>query len=81
MTAFFVLGKTSINELSELLEHDFSSENDDYDTLGGFILNYAGKFRLRDSILHTTKYKFTVKDVIKSVLQKFWLKKISSTDI
>ena len=79
--SFLVLGKTSINDLNELLENDFSSENDDYDTLGGFILNYAGKIPTQGFHFTYNKYKFTVKDVYKKRITKVLIEKISSTDI
>ena len=78
--SFLVLGKTSINELNELLDNDFSSENDDYDTLGGFILNYAGKIPTQGFHFTYNKYKFTVKDVYKKRITKVLIEKISSTD-
>ena len=40
---YVVLGKVSIDELNELLGKDFTNENDDYDTVGGFIFYHAGK--------------------------------------
>ena len=40
--SFLVLGKVQIDELTELLEVDFSSDNDDYDTIAGFIFTQSG---------------------------------------
>jgi len=79
--SFLVLGKISIHELNELLENDFASQNDDYDTLGGFILNYAGKIPTQGFHFIYNKYKFTVKDVFKKRITKVLIEKISSATI
>ncbi len=39
---FVVLGKTKLNEINEQLDVNFLSEDDDYDTIGGYILNKSG---------------------------------------
>jgi gliding motility-associated protein GldE len=79
--SFLVLGKISINELNELLDNDFSSGNDDYDTLGGFILNFAGKIPTQGFHFIYNNYKFTVKDVYKKRITKVLIEKISSAGV
>lgn len=77
---YLVLGKISINELNELLDNDFASQNDDYDTLAGFILNFAGKIPTQGFHFTYNNYKFTVKDVYKKRITKVLIENISSTD-
>lgn len=78
--SYLVLGKISINELNELLEKDFASQNDDYDTLAGFILNYAGKIPTQGFHLTYNNYKFTVQDVYKKRITKVLIEKIFSSE-
>lgn len=59
-----LLGKTAIDELNELMEHDFSSEDDDYDTVGGFILSNAGTIPDENYTFDHENFRFTVKDVV-----------------
>lgn len=59
-----LLGKTPIDELDELLGFKFSSEDDDYDTVGGFILSHAGTIPEENYTFEYENFKFTVKDVV-----------------
>lgn len=68
--SYMLLGKLSIDELNELLEFDFSSENDDYDTLAGFIYNLAGSIPENDYTVNYDKFRFTVKEVINKRINK-----------
>ncbi len=78
--SFMVLGKVSIDELNELLEQDFSSENDDYDTIGGFIFNQAGIIPQQGFHFTYNNYKFTVKEVVNKRINKVLIEKIPGTD-
>jgi len=60
---FSVIGKISIEELNELLGTDIESENDDYDTLGGYIFNIAGIIPKEEFTFNDKGYSFTVKEV------------------
>lgn len=62
-TSYMVLGKLPIDELNEHLDSDFSSEDDDYDTVGGFIFNMAGKIPEEGFSLVYNNYRFTVKEI------------------
>ncbi len=73
---FIVLGKTSIDELNELLEHNFSSENDDYDTVGGFIFNHAGSIPAENYSFVSEHFRFTVKEVKNKRINKVFIEKI-----
>ncbi len=78
--SFMVLGKVSIDELNELLEQDFSSENDDYDTVVGFIFNQAGIIPPQGFHFTYNNYKFTVKEVVNKRINKVLIEKIPGTD-
>ena len=74
-----VLGKVSIDELNELLQQDFSSENDDYDTVGGFIFNQAGMIPAKGFHFIYNSYKFTVKDVLNKRINKVLIERMPTT--
>lgn len=73
---FIALGKTSIDDLNELLGFDFSSANDDYDTIGGFIFNYTGTIPSENFSFIVDKFKFTVKEVRNKRINKVLIEKI-----
>jgi len=73
---YSVLGKLPIDELNEIFEDDFSSENDDYDTVGGFIFNHTGMIPENKYILNFKNYKFTVKDVANNRINKVIVEKL-----
>lgn len=75
-TSYMILGKVSIDELNELLDQDYSSENDDYDTVGGFIFNQAGSIPQQGFHFIHNNYKFTVKEVINKRINKVLVEKI-----
>ncbi|MBN1300242.1 MAG: HlyC/CorC family transporter [Melioribacteraceae bacterium] len=62
-STYLLLGKVPIDEMNELFEQDFGSENDDYDTVGGFIFNHAGSIPQKGYSFEFHKYKFTVEEV------------------
>ncbi len=62
-SSYILLGKVSIDEMNDLLQFNFSSENDDYDTVGGFILNLAGSIPEEENIFEFDNFKFTIKEV------------------
>jgi putative hemolysin len=76
-TQFSVLGKVQIVELNNTLSENFSSENDDYDTVGGFIFNQAGKIPQQGYSFIQNNYKFTVKEVLKKRVKKVMIEKMS----
>lgn len=75
--SYQILGKVSIDELNELLGQDYSSENDDYDTVGGFIFNQAGSIPQQGFHFIHNNYKFTVKEVVNKRINKVLVEKIS----
>jgi CBS domain containing-hemolysin-like protein len=60
---YMVLGKTPIDEINDVLDLDLYSENDDYDTIGGFILNYAGTIPNEGYNFIYKNHKITVKEI------------------
>ena len=76
---YLVLGKVPIDVLNELLNDNFSSENDDYDTVGGFIFNHAGIIPSQGFHFIFNNYKFTVKDVFNKRINKVLIENISDT--
>ncbi len=75
--SYMVLGKVSIDEINHTLGENFSSENDDYDTLGGFILNQAGSIPKQGYQFEFSGYTFTVKDVLNNRINKILIEKAS----
>lgn len=75
---FQVLGKLPIDELNELLNENFSSENDDYDTVGGFVFNHAGKIPDKDYSFIFNNYKFIVKEILNNRISKVQVEKVTN---
>lgn len=73
---FNVLGKTPIDELNEFLGHNFSAENDDYDTVGGFIFNQSGSIPAENYSFSSNGFKFTVKEVKNKRINKVLIEKL-----
>ncbi|GAB4128828.1 MAG: hemolysin family protein [Ignavibacteriales bacterium] len=67
---FIVLGKMKIDEFNELLGENFSSENDEYDTVGGFIFTHSGSIPKDGYSFERSGFKFIVKDVINKRINK-----------
>ncbi|MCL6097540.1 MAG: hemolysin family protein, partial [Bacteroidetes bacterium] len=74
--SFIVLGKVPVDQLNELLGENFSSENDDYDTVGGFIFNQAGKIPKQGFHFTYNSHKFTVKEVSNNRVNKVLIEKL-----
>jgi putative hemolysin len=74
--SWMILGKLPIDELNELLGLDIKSEEDDFETVGGFILNYAGDIPKEGYSFQHDQYKFTVKEILKKRIQTVIVEKI-----
>ncbi len=77
---FLAYGKLPIIELSEELGEDFTSPEDDYETLGGFIFNYAGTIPEPGYSFVEKGYKFIVKTVKDRRIEQVSIEKFSSED-
>lgn len=74
--SYVLQGRIQIDELNDLLGEDFSSVNDDYDTLGGFIFNHAGNIPRQGFHFVHNNYKFTVKEVLNKRINKVLVEKL-----
>ncbi len=75
---YLALGKYSISDLSEELGVDFTSKEEDYETLGGFIFNYAGEIPEEGFSFIEKDYRFTVKSVKNRRIEKVLIEKVES---
>jgi len=73
-SSYVVLGKTAIDEINELLGVNFSAENDDYDTVGGFIFNYAGTIPEQGYSFEMNGIRFVVKEIKNNRIEKVFVK-------
>jgi magnesium and cobalt exporter, CNNM family len=73
---FIVQGMLPIDELNELLNIRIPIDNEDFETLGGFILNNAGSIPKEGYFFQLENYKFTVKEVFKKRVMKVLIEKI-----
>jgi CBS domain containing-hemolysin-like protein len=74
---YIVLGKLSIDELSELLNTTFD-ENRNYETVGGMILNHAGQIPKEGFSFQLENYKFIVKEIQNKRINKVQIEKLKA---
>jgi len=74
---YIILGKVSIDEVNELLGEEFSSESDDYDTIGGFIFNQAGNIPEEGYTFVEKGFSFTVKKIDNNRINKVQVVKVN----
>ncbi len=74
--SYLVSGKTSISEVSEKLEIDLNPKNEEFETIGGFILHYAGFIPDEGYSFTYKNYKFTVKEIENRRVKKIQLDNI-----
>jgi gliding motility-associated protein GldE len=75
---FVVLGKTKILNLNEALNINISMEDEDFDTIAGFVLHKAGSIPKEDFSFESNGYLFTVKEIQKKRIKKVLIRKITS---
>lgn len=75
---FLILGKLAIDDLNELLNTDISSENEDFETLAGLVLNTAGHIPKEGYTFNLANHKFTVKEVFNKRISKVHVVKLGS---
>lgn len=73
-----VISHIKLDDLNEQLGTNISSEDDDYDTLSGFILNKAGNIPKEGFSFEEKNFRFTVKEVQKKRIKKVLVEKIDS---
>lgn len=76
--SYEVLGKINIDELNEALGTQLNSDTDEYDTLGGFIFNFAGTIPKKGFNFKKYGFKFTVIEVSKKRINKVLVQKIDN---
>ena len=72
---FLLLGNIPVSVLNELLAEDFSSEDEDYETLGGLVLNNAGHIPKEGYSFEYKNHKFTVKEIANKRIKKVLVEK------
>ncbi len=73
--SFVVMGKLSVDDLNELLNTGIKPENEDYETVAGLVLNYAGHIPKEGYSFELENHKFTVKEVLKKRIMKVLIEK------
>ncbi len=74
---YILLGKVDIDELNELLNSNFQNEDDDYDTIGGFIFHQAGSIPEKGYNFNFNGYNFNVIEIDNNRISKVMVTKIS----
>jgi putative hemolysin len=74
---YIVLGKLSIDELSELLNTTFD-ENKNYESVGGMILNQSGQIPKEGYSFQMENYRFTVKEIQNKRIEKVQVEKLNA---
>jgi CBS domain containing-hemolysin-like protein len=73
---FVAMGKVKLEKLNEELKINLISIDDDYDSLGGYILNKASSIPKEEFSFIDSGYKFTVKEIQKKRIKKVLIEKI-----
>lgn len=75
---YVALGKTKLDEINETLGVNILVEDDDYDTLGGYILNKAGSIPKEKYSFIDNDIKFVVNEVQNKRIKKVILEKLKT---
>ncbi len=73
---FVVLGKTSISEFNEFIGAQLLPETDEYETIGGFVLNKAASIPEEGYSFIVEDYSVTVKKVTNNRINKVLFEKV-----
>lgn len=73
---WLALGKLPIDEMNSELDTKISNNDEDFDTLGGFVLNQAGSIPQENFSFIENGFSFTVKEVQKKRVKKVLIEKI-----
>ncbi|MBZ0199046.1 MAG: metal transporter, partial [Ignavibacteriaceae bacterium] len=66
--------------LNEDLKTNIDSENYDFDTLAGLILNFAGHIPKEGYTLELENYRFVIKEIINKRIKKVLIENIPKED-
>jgi CBS domain containing-hemolysin-like protein len=73
---FMVLGRISIDELKEILDININTEEAEYDTIAGLVLNFAGQIPKEGYSFEFENHRFTVKEVLNKRIKKVQIEKL-----
>lgn len=73
---WIVLGKAPIDIVNELTGSDIRNDEDDFDTLGGFVLNQAGSIPSENFEFLHNGFRYIVKEVQQKRIKKILIDKI-----
>ena len=73
---YILLGKVDIDEVNELLDSNFKNEDDDYDTVGGFIFQQAGNIPEKGYKFDFNDFNFEVVEIESNRISKVIVKRI-----
>jgi len=79
--SFMALGKISMDELNEHLQTNIETGNNDFDTLGGLILNYAGNIPKEGYTLDIENHRFVLKEIVNKRINKVLIEKLSEQEL
>jgi putative hemolysin len=77
-TSFLVLGKYSINELNDILNINIDTDKNEFETLGGLVLNQAGHIPKEGYSFSLKNHKFTVKEIANKRIKKVLIERINA---
>ncbi|GAB6282058.1 MAG: hemolysin family protein [Ignavibacterium sp.] len=75
--SYLINGSVPIDEINELLNLKFDYENADFETIGGFVLNYIGSIPEENFSFQFENYNFTIKEVKNNRIQKILIEKFN----
>jgi gliding motility-associated protein GldE len=75
---YVALGKTKLDEINESLSVNIALEDDDYDTLGGYVLNKAGSIPTENYSFIEFDLRFTVKEIQNKRIKKVIIEKLNT---
>lgn len=73
---WLALGKIPIDELNLAIGTSIKNEDEDFDTLGGFVLNHAGSIPPENFQFIHEGYKYVVKEIHKKRVKKILIEKL-----
>lgn len=78
---FIVDAKIPIDDLEELLGIQLKSEGEDFDTLGGFLLEKFGDLPEVNSSIDFNDYRFIIKNASEKKIEKVIIKKLKNEEV